>query len=141
MPAGDAVLDNGSLLAHPDDESVARDHPILREEGGERCTGRRVRLDHPLPVVGMENVEPELILVQPGGALVAQQILDLRADVDGQRRSRVVRLDEIQVDHEARDVLDQILEAALELRARDGCSSVVHGCRMWLSAHVSDGLS
>ncbi len=99
----------------------------MRRERAPRCD---VRSDHPLAVVRVEDVEPELVLGQPRLAGVAQQLLDLGADVDRQRDPGVVGLNDIEVDDEARDVLDEVREAALELRARDW-----YRPRRWRSPH------
>ena len=63
--AGELVLHHGRLLAHPDDASVSGDHPVLREERREGAPRCDVRGDHPLAVVRVEDVEPELVLGQP----------------------------------------------------------------------------
>jgi hypothetical protein len=118
---GGLVLDDGGLLAHPDHTPVGGEHAVLGAERRERLSCPRVRLDHAGAVVGMENVEPELVVGQPRIARVAQQLLDLGADVDGNRVARVVRLDDVQVGGDPGDVLDQPLEPALDVGGRGVC--------------------
>jgi hypothetical protein len=66
----------------------------------------------------MEHVEPEFVFGQPGLARIAQELLDLRADVHRDRLVRVVRLDEIHVGDDPGDVLDEMLEERLGLGCR-----------------------
>ena len=58
----------------------------------------------------MENLEPELVVAEPRGARVSQQLLDLGADVEREGAARVVGLDDVQIDDDARDAFDQALE-------------------------------
>ena len=77
-----------------------------------------VRARHPLGVVGMEHLEPELVVGQPCLSRIPEQVLDLRADVVRDRVRRVVDLDDVHVGDDAGDVLDQRLELALGGRVR-----------------------
>ena len=65
----------------------------------------------------MQDVQPELVVGQPRGVWIAQQLLDLRADVDGDRGAWIVGLDEVHVDDEPGDVLDEPLKRAFDVRA------------------------
>src|SRR2546421_8264 len=59
LPVGgtaDRILDDGGLLAHPDDAAVARDHPVLGEEGREGAARLGIGGDHALGVLGVQDV-------------------------------------------------------------------------------------
>ena len=127
--AGRLVDDDLRLLAHPDDAAVARDHAVLGEERRQRRARILVLGGLALPVVRMEHLEPELVLVQPRLARVAHERLDLRADVQRRRMSRVVGEDAVEVGHDAGNALDQALEPAHR--------RVVHGVVFARSLHGS----
>ena len=99
------------MLAHPDDVPVLVDHPVLGVELGQVRARLCIRGCTPVAIVGVEDVEPQLVLVQPRRELVAEKILDLGADVERQRLVRVVGLHEVQVDDQARNGLEHGLEA------------------------------
>lgn len=99
------------MLAHPDHAPVLVDHPVLGIELGESRARLRVRGGAPVAVVGVQHLEPELVLGQPRRVLVAQEVLDLGTDVERQRLARVVGLDAVQVDDDPGDVFEQALEA------------------------------
>ena len=118
--AAGLVLDHRCLLADPDDVPVAGDHAVLGEEGRERAPRLRVGRSHPLRVVGMEDLQPELVVGQPRLARIAEHVLDLGADVEGDRVGRIVGLDEVHVGDDPGDVLDQRLELAFRARGAPG---------------------
>ena len=99
------------MLAHPDDVPVLVDHAVLAVELGQVRARLCVRRGAPVAIVGVEDVEPELVLVQPRGEFVAQKILDLWTDVERERLVRIVRLDQVQIDDQARNALEHGLEA------------------------------
>jgi hypothetical protein len=72
---------------------------------GAACLG--IGCHHPLAIVRMQHVQPKLVLIQPRGVRVTEEILDLRTDVERGRGARVVGLDEVHVDDDSGDVLDQ----------------------------------
>jgi hypothetical protein len=86
---------------------VAVNHPVLGEERRERAAGIGVGRHHPLAVVRVQYIEPELVLVHPCGVRITEETLDLRADVEGDRGARVVGLHQIHVDDDPGDVFDQ----------------------------------
>ena len=77
------------LLAHPHDSAAARQQPVLRRP--RRCAGRLPLRsgEHLVLVVGVQKLAEELRIVLPLGRRVAEQLLDLRADV--RDRAPVVR--------------------------------------------------
>ena len=108
---GRLVAADRRMLAHPDDVPVLVDHSVLGVQLGQIRARLCVRSCTPVAIVGVEDLEPQLVLVQPRCELVAKKILDLRADVERQRLVRVVGLYEVQVDDQARDGLEHGLEA------------------------------
>ena len=77
------------LLAHPHDSAAARQKPVLRRP--RRCAGRLPLRsgEHLVLVVGVQKLAEELRIVLPLGGRVAEQLLDLRADV--RDRAPIVR--------------------------------------------------
>ena len=72
--AGRLVARDRSVLAHPDDVPVLVDHAVLGVELGQVRARVRVRGGTPVAVVGVEDVEPQLVVGQPRRVLVAQKI-------------------------------------------------------------------
>ena len=83
VPDGDAVavLLDDCLVEDPDGLAIARDHPVLGRDRG-RPRGPEVLLLEDVPaVLGMEKRRPELRVVHPFPGAVAEDLLDLGADV------------------------------------------------------------
>ena len=113
LPVGEAgrlVLDDGRLLGHPDHVAVTGDHPVLGDERRQGAARARVLVDHPVSVVRVQDLQPELVVGQPRLARIPHQALDLRAYVQRERVAGVIPTDEVHVHHDPGDPLDEPLE-------------------------------
>ena len=98
------AVDHDLVVPHPDDTAVACDQAVIGlGRRGALAVARRDVAEHVLPVVGVDAADEEVRVVQPLGRRVAQQALDLRADV--QRRALLVEL--VDVDHERQVLHDR----------------------------------
>ena len=95
------------LVVDPDDAAVAGDHAILQRQpvAVVRAT---VRVEHALPVVGVQHPYEELAILRPLGRRISEHRLDLRARVD----IGACVVDRVDVDDE-RKLLDECPELLL----------------------------
>jgi hypothetical protein len=77
------VGDQGGDVAEPERTSVARDQPILAGPGPAGLVVPVVCGEGRLAVVGMEQLHPDVRLIEPLLACVAEGALDVGADVEG----------------------------------------------------------
>ena len=111
------ALEDAGLVVDPDDAPVAGDEPVVEGVRGALAVDLLVLFVHPLPVVRMQEPVPEPVVAHPLLGGVAEDRLDLRADVHGR-----VRLG-LQVGHDVRvgdrrDLLHEHAVAPLRLVAR-----------------------
>ncbi len=95
------IGDDDGIVVHPQLVAVARDHPVLECLGAGALPERATLLGNPLAIVGMNEREKDLPILQPLVRLVAEHQLDLRAD---EVHARVVERADV---CESRQSLDQ----------------------------------
>ena len=120
--AGRLVVHRVRLVVDPDDRAVGGDHPVVdaEREAGRPVLGRA--RDGLRPIVGVGEARPELRVVDEGLRRVAEDGLDLRAQVGEVAAVGDRVVGDIDVDGR-RDALDEGLVARIglgALRQRDG---------------------
>ena len=79
------VPDQDGLVPEPDHASVLGDHAVLHREGLAGLVVALVLREGPLAIVRMQHPRPHVLIGNPLLRRVAQDRLDLRADVEGRR--------------------------------------------------------
>ena len=102
------LRDRVSLVPEPAPRSVGGAHPVLVDERSPLRDGGAPRLEHTGGIVGMRVVAPGRRVVHPVRRVVAEYVLDLRADVGGRDHAR--SMPPIPDVGDRRDALDQCLE-------------------------------
>ena len=81
-----AVVDDAGLVLHPDDAAVLRPQPVLSGEGLGVRIADAVLVADALGIVGVDDLPEEAGRCEPFLRGVAEQVLELRADVGGEPR-------------------------------------------------------
>ena len=108
-----AVVDRECVLDHPADGSVGRDHPVLVDQWHVAAAGLLVLGPGLIEILVVDVRGPRSRVVQPLLGSDPEELLDLRADVDG----ALVLVERIEID-DRRDLLDERLVLGFRLEAR-----------------------
>ncbi len=100
--SGIAASDEGGAIVDPDHTAVVRDQPVLEVPRFSGFTVPVVRREDDLPVVGVEQLDPDVRLLEPFTSRVAENLFDVRAHE--QRSALVVRPHLV---HDGRHTIDE----------------------------------